>query len=146
MDTLRQCSAIGLLALSMMLLTACESGARGPAAISQENGELKIVVCDELSATKVFGEIKDASGFETFWDLTGSAQIEYGSTLTLGQEIPGLSGTASSVDSSSLTSLIVRFVGVESDWSAAFKGLDSREIPADGWLRTDGSVYTEACE
>jgi hypothetical protein len=133
--------------LVTLLLSGCESLGRGPTAISRDGEDVLIALCTELDSPRLSAGVETSDGWSTFLDANTAATLPGDTVLRSGPLPEGFAGTFSRFDFNNVRGLVITFEGSGKDQSvmSAFDGSPDVQIPATGWLHTDGRVTTVAC-
>jgi len=128
-------------------LTACESFARGPAAVSRDGTDLLVAICVDLTVNRIYGEAATPSSREVdFAELEGELTVKSGTVLNLSRPIDGLDGKLEPLDLTSVNELLLIFKqGPDDGFAAQYGGDGPIDFPTDGWLQSDGSRTDEPC-
>ena len=129
-------------------LTGCDTQfSHGPLAISESGGALRVAVCEDIRAVRIYAEQKEAGGaWERFVDASGSVQIESPSQILLTQteftmqfavdQEPSFAGDSD---------LHLVVVGANSATSLRADFEIEGGLRNDGWLQPDGSITADPC-
>lgn len=143
METVRAARVAAALVILALPLTACESVAQGPAAVSRSGSQLNVAVCTDIDVARIVGEVNRGAEYLKFLDVKGAATLSSGTFFPLDEPPTGLTGTARSFDFADGGTVILSLQGPVDSFNAGFR---AEEIQEGDWLHPDGSLTTLPCE